>query len=1184
MKADLQRTIGFGTPSTSLTDPKLVTYINLKLATLGCPTVATADAEDLRALTESLLARHQETQRLLADYQAPVDWRIQQFLDDYLHETGVAVRLPNQTFVLDRHGIARALSLPPDRDEFVSDIVSSYRVRQGVLHNPAKDRRTTAGVFHVAEGGLPIPDDKKAVPVRTFARMLDFASKPPAALKRLPFTATQPQPAECFVSLLLRPLVCPAVPGFCAEKTMEIRFFAPGNLVSNLDFVESIFGNAGDPYLPVNDAALDVEHWTGHTGCVILAPHLITVTKKAAGLPHYDQATERQRRDGMCWRDEAELYNDGSAFKLTARDESGVIVTLIADNYFGYCKKEVKTQISFAANLFGLCEEEHAGGALVFPSYDLGEEFAGGLHVQQRGHSFADAAALFADGMELRPEGYAVDRKFADILYVPEDASFDLRTQLVTWTNERGPHTLRLLAGHTYVRPSGYHVHMEKPPGRIWRLVGTRGDGTFCHKPCTVSGGGKSEISKSLSDAILTGPVFVADFKKDFDKVAKLLARDYSQRFRDAERNGTDARPILSRDRSLGSVIKLLTPSPADYSDEFNEWLASIPQYVKELVFVVKRFHKPEWGKHWREHFSVDVVNGVPGNELKCDNRKLHTTYLRVGFDTDGAWRVFSLRKDFHPAAKLQQEDDISASVVVPAGIVANAKSPSGATEEGFTAAPTPAVAGAGATAFLTRGDFTPAAADASLKFVQNCEYRLFQRPDDAIHRGYDRQAESEFAQPGNFFSNYQPLTRAHAQSELEDSVNFTKFTPPMADLIRAAAGDAGRPAYFVSTAAPRLVDGKVTKNPRYLQNRQDLVHPRAFHLADMATRLFRKLPTSQPLHRPVNAVLPGRRNNPPEPGVRPLCVFNPIHHLELPELFIEFIASMTGKSPSTTGAGSEGALTKGPFNALHPILDLNVALVSYILTGGGAFVTCAGHVGPRVRVDHDISLLVPELWCRMGPEERAPESMKKEGYLERCEDFDFEGRRVLASRLGWRVTERFVSHYFGRVFNYPHSVFTEEMLRPERQDLATFADGVDNIVSTARRVAEHYFADGGLELACPPLRALLHIMRDGQHEGRDLSHTDIRALFTRENLLASDWYAARLRAKQTADVKFWQRRVKNLEAFLTRANTRDLSAQLNIRDRLDTAWAELRRVQTPEHLAALRGTLGVQAQLRASR
>jgi hypothetical protein len=73
---------------------------------------------------------------------------------------------------------------------------------------------------------------------------------------------------------------------------------------------------------------------------------------------------------------------------------------------------------------------------------------------------------------------------------------------------------------------------------------------------------------------------------------------------------------------------------------------------------------------------------------------------------------------------------------------------------------------------------------------------------------------------------------------------------------------------------------------------------------------------------------VPGRRNNPPDPqaNIRSLAVFNPIHHLELPELFAEFISSMTGKSPSTTGAGSEGALTKGPFNALPAIIDLNAA------------------------------------------------------------------------------------------------------------------------------------------------------------------------------------------------------------------------------------------------------------------
>ena len=40
------------------------------------------------------------------------------------------------------------------------------------------------------------------------------------------------------------------------------------------------------------------------------------------------QHTERQRRDGMCWRTEDERYNDGSAFRVVCRDLSGVIVTL----------------------------------------------------------------------------------------------------------------------------------------------------------------------------------------------------------------------------------------------------------------------------------------------------------------------------------------------------------------------------------------------------------------------------------------------------------------------------------------------------------------------------------------------------------------------------------------------------------------------------------------------------------------------------------------------------------------------------------------------------------------------------------------------------------------------------------------------------------------------------------------
>ena len=1131
----------------NVVNQRLRTYINLKLAAIGCPTADLPEEENgFSNLAESMLAHNRETARLLADYQCPADWRIQRFLDEYLYPTGHIARLPSQTFVLDRHGLARALSLPCDGDEFVSNIISSYRVRQGVLHNPASDRRTTQGVFHVAEGGLPIPDDKKAAPLLTFSRMLDFGLRPPRDLLRVPFTAGREKEAACFISLLLRPLVCPAVPGFTSEKRMEIRFFAPGNLASNLDFVESIFGNAGDPFLPQNDAGLDPEHWSGHTGCVILAPHLTTITKVAAGLPRWEDASERQRRDGMCWKKEDELYNEGSAFKLTARNKNGVIVTLIADNYFGYCKKEVKTQISFAANLYGRVEEEHAGGALVFPAYDLGEEFDGALHVKNRGHTFAEASRIFADVMDLRPEGYAIDKSYPEIFYVPEDVKVNLQNLRITWALDNGgEQSLKLLPGRTYVRPSGYRITLVKNASdRRWRLVGTRADATFCHKPCTVSGGGKSEISKPISDAIIQGPVYVSDFKQDFDHVEELLARDYSDRFRDTSRWGNDHRPILSPERSLGSVIKLLAPSHTDFSDEYNLWLSTIPQHVKELLFVVKRFHDPSWGADWRAHFRVDTVNGVLGHELKFRNKHLVTDFLRVGFETDGSWRVFSLRQDFFPAAKLQMEDDISASVIVPG-------------------------------AALTMPP--PDQPGESLKFAENCEYRLFQRPDDAIHPGYDKQTEQDFSGPGNFFSNYQPLQRDDVLHLFEDAVNFSKFSRPMQEAITSALEDGGKPRFFVCSSSPRLVDGKPTKNPRYLQIRQDLVQPREAYLSGITQRLNRRVPTCEPLHTPVTAILPGRRNNPAEKGVRSLAVFNPIHHLELPELFLEFICSLTGKSPSTTGAGSEGALTKGPFNALPPIIDLNAALVGYLLTRQPVFITAAGHVGPDVRVDHDISLLVPEVWSRMTTEERSPSFLIQNGCLDRVSDIKFEGRLLPSSRLGWRINSRFVRMFFGRIFNYPHRVFTDEILSPESQGLAAFADGIDNMVATQKNVAGAYFADGGVDLACPPLRALLHIMRDGHFENKTLTDPEVRNLFDSDTALASDWYRARIEATASNDRRLWHRNVKNLDTFSRRPHNSEASAELGIPARLEYARRILESTHSASYVESLRGTIGTQ-------
>jgi hypothetical protein len=373
-------------------------------------------------------------------------------------------------------------------------------------------------------------------------------------------------------------------------------------------------------------------------------------------------------------------------------------------------------------------------------------------------------------------------------------------------------------------------------------------------------------------------------------------------------------------------------------------------------------------------------------------------------------------------------------------------------------------------------------------------------------------------------------------------------------------------------------VDGKPSKNPRYLQVRPDLADPRGRHLAEVGARLSRALRAGQPVLWPVNAVLSGRRNNPAEPPrVRSLACYNPMHYLELPELFMEFISSMTGKSPSTTGAGSEGALTKGPFNALPPIYDLNAALVSFVVSGYDGFLTSAGCVGPHVRVDHDLSLILPEVWARMGADERDARRLIREGCLERCADFEHDGKQVRASRLGYRITEKFVKTYFGRVFNNPHAVLTPEMLRPELQDAAEFADAVDNVVGTHRAVAAHYFADGSIEWACPPLRTLLHLMRDGKFEGRTVEDPSVRGLFTREALLASDWYRDRLRAKQVVDTQLWQRHCQQLEKFVSRPNYASETERLGLRERLALARATLERVKSSAYPDSLVGTIGAE-------
>jgi hypothetical protein len=309
---------------------------------------------------------------------------------------------------------------------------------------------------------------------------------------------------------------------------METRFFAPGALVANLDFVERIFGNAGDPHLPENDAALDPQ--TGPaTPAASSSPRISGASpKRNSACPPSTTPRRASIRDGMCWQKPEELYNDGSPSNsppATPRAHRHLHFRQL----FRLLQKRGEDPDQLRRQPARPREEEHAGGAIVFPSYDLGEDFQLSKHlVPSSTTPLPRRSALLGDRAVLQPGGWARDRHYPDICYVPDGAYFDLRKQRITWPtpaetslaearNAVAPeHSIKLLPGQTYVLPSGYKVDMVKPDeGRRWRLRGTTAEGVLCHKPCTVSGGGKSEISKSIADADHHRPGLRQRFRRD---------------------------------------------------------------------------------------------------------------------------------------------------------------------------------------------------------------------------------------------------------------------------------------------------------------------------------------------------------------------------------------------------------------------------------------------------------------------------------------------------------------------------------------------------------------------------------------------------------------------------------------------------------------------------------------------
>ena len=443
-------------------------YINLKLASSGQPTCPGEWDADFLATARSLLQSYREKSRLLSGYLCPPDRRIQDFLERYLVDLDLpqVPGLPITTIVLDRHGVARELSLPLGKDELESDIISSYRVRQGILHNPASDRRTTKGSFHVAEGGLPIPGDKKAVPKIAFARLLEAALNPPDELLRLPFTAAQDEPAEIFTSLLLRPLVCPAVPGRRRRETHGDPLLRAGQSGEQPGLRREHLRQCRRP-LPGRERRrprcrpLDRPHRLRHP--------------RAASRPADQEASSACRQwprppnasaATACAGGRGRALQRRQRLQDHRRDASGVIVTLHRRQLLRLLQEGGEDPDQLRRQPLRPCRGRARRRRARLPAYDLGEEFGVDSRTRTPGYNFDD----MVDALWRR--SWTSARGLRRRQAVPARR---LRAAgRCAWTSTPRPSAGTETARHRpsscgptriYMQPNGYKVEMQKHPG-----------------------------------------------------------------------------------------------------------------------------------------------------------------------------------------------------------------------------------------------------------------------------------------------------------------------------------------------------------------------------------------------------------------------------------------------------------------------------------------------------------------------------------------------------------------------------------------------------------------------------------------------------------------------------------------------------------------------------------------------
>ncbi len=230
----------------------------------------------------------------------PADRRIESFLNDYFADLKPAVAAPPaRRRRWSCPGTASPASCRSPRTPTATATTMSARTACGTAcctirrTRPPHHRR---GPSTSPRGACRFPATRRPSPSGPPPPVPPRPVTSAADLLVVPFTADRPEPSRGFVSLLLRPIVCPEVPGVCPRQVRwRSASSRPGAWSATSTSSSRSSATPATPTCPRTTPALDVEHWTGHTGCVIARPAPDPAHQEGAGPAAWEAATERQR-------------------------------------------------------------------------------------------------------------------------------------------------------------------------------------------------------------------------------------------------------------------------------------------------------------------------------------------------------------------------------------------------------------------------------------------------------------------------------------------------------------------------------------------------------------------------------------------------------------------------------------------------------------------------------------------------------------------------------------------------------------------------------------------------------------------------------------------------------------------------------------------------------------------------